>query len=67
MQDDTRNIIQSRWASPVVWIGTLTVVLAQLKVIWDSGANWFTIATAIITVVIAFFMGLNNPENKGGL
>jgi len=65
MKNEYQN--QSRWASPVVWIGTLTVVLAQLKVLWESGVNWFTVLTAIITVIIAFFMGINNPENKGGL
>lgn len=57
---------QNRWDSPVVWIGTLTVALVQMKMLYEGGINWYTISTAVITTVIAFLMSLNNPENKGG-
>ena len=58
---------QSRWTSPVVWIGVLTVFIAQAKMLQESGVNPFTMSIAIATIGIAFFMGINNPENKEGL
>lgn len=56
--------MSTKLKSPVVWGVVFTTIMAQLEILSKSAVDFWKIAMAICTVIIAFLGALNNPNDR---
>lgn len=56
--------MKKKLQSPVVWAAVVTCISAQLELLRQNGADGWSIAIAVCTVLITLFGALNNPNDR---